>query len=592
MARMYIKPFRRRDLLDIAMETDGAYVPAGTGALDLDSIYRNHIETLLTGTLDSQQQVIRNETFQWFVLSAIILLIMALASSTSWNLKTGALAAADTIASQSSAATIGPLVLLIMTMSAPSVQAQSTGKNSDPASLPSPAPPALQAPGGELTEPAADSFDESLPPRTIYNQSLAFVHGDPDRAERYLNHARREAGSDGELRFRALYNLGWVEINRADAALEADPQQALQFLQQAANRFREAIRVRPEDQSARQNLEIISRRILQLTDALRAKEPQDLATRLDAIIVHTREHQGELQALVQEVAHDDDHLTVDSYRSNYRRLAVTQRELISDVQQFADDARAELDAITTKADDEKTPEDKLRTVQLGNMFRFVDNSIQRMNKSRSLTRRLQGDGAFRRWSSALSDLKRTRDQLRNPVEVLGQIIADATEMAGLTRRLSTDKIPLPAEAASELAPAWLTKDYVADLLGTTTERTTELAEGFTRITTAQETAKDPLNGAASSEASDPRTAQLLKNIEAATPMVHRASDLFEQSRTELEENAIDLAQQKQVDALSQLSSAWELFFDIRRLIELIYSHQQLARNLVDQSTNRPELLAS
>ena len=61
-------------LRDLAMETGGAYIPAGTGALDLESIYRNHIESMLTGSLESQKRVIRNEAFQWFVLAAIIFL--------------------------------------------------------------------------------------------------------------------------------------------------------------------------------------------------------------------------------------------------------------------------------------------------------------------------------------------------------------------------------------------------------------------------------------------------------------------------------------------------------------------------------------
>ena len=122
---------------------------------------------------------------------------------------------------------------------------------------------------GEKKGSKEESIDESLPPRTIYNQALALLGKNPDRAERLLNHARREAGTDGELRFRTLYNLGWVEVHRADALLQEEPETALQHLHQAANRFREAIRVRADSKEARQNLEIVSRRILELTDALR-----------------------------------------------------------------------------------------------------------------------------------------------------------------------------------------------------------------------------------------------------------------------------------------------------------------------------------
>ncbi len=72
--------FLRGDTLrDLAMQTEGAYIPAGTGALDLESIYQNHIETMLTGSLDAEQRVVRNEAFQWFVLAAGICLFLSAA---------------------------------------------------------------------------------------------------------------------------------------------------------------------------------------------------------------------------------------------------------------------------------------------------------------------------------------------------------------------------------------------------------------------------------------------------------------------------------------------------------------------------------
>ncbi|MCU0962298.1 MAG: VWA domain-containing protein, partial [Pirellulaceae bacterium] len=63
-------------LREIATITEGAYVPAGTGALDLESIYRAHIATLLRGRSDSQQQVVRQEAYQWAVLAALIALLL------------------------------------------------------------------------------------------------------------------------------------------------------------------------------------------------------------------------------------------------------------------------------------------------------------------------------------------------------------------------------------------------------------------------------------------------------------------------------------------------------------------------------------
>ena len=141
------------------------------------------------------------------------------------------------------------------------------------------------------------------------------------------------------MRYRSLYNLGWVEVTRADGQLKDDPAQALQHLQQAVNRFREAVRVRPDSNEARHNLEIVSQRLLELTDALAKKDPRDMASRLDEVIRQLRGHQAELQAVVQQTGEEVQKTLVDTYRPEFRRLGITQRQIIADYQRVADDAR-------------------------------------------------------------------------------------------------------------------------------------------------------------------------------------------------------------------------------------------------------------
>ena len=65
--------------------------------------------------------------------------------------------------------------------------------------------------------------------------------------------------------------------------------------------------------------------------------------------------------------------------------------------------------------------------QISGMLKHLEKCLQRMNKARSLTRRRQGNRGFVRWSSALSAAKQARDQLRNPIEVLGVLIAEAND---------------------------------------------------------------------------------------------------------------------------------------------------------------------
>jgi len=74
-------PVRSRpdgDLLrEMALVTGGAYVPAGTGAIDLESIYEHHIASLTRGRLAGGGYRIRNDIFQWVLLCALLCLLAA-----------------------------------------------------------------------------------------------------------------------------------------------------------------------------------------------------------------------------------------------------------------------------------------------------------------------------------------------------------------------------------------------------------------------------------------------------------------------------------------------------------------------------------
>ena len=157
-------------------------------------------------------------------------------------------------------------------------------------------------------------------------------------------------------------------------------------------------------------------------------------------------------------------------------MGVTQRQILADYQRLADDARKELDAINQKPDDKKSPEERMKAAQYTNVLRFLDSGLQRLNQSRSVTRRLQGNRAFRRWSAGLSDTKRARDQLRNPVELLGYLMADAAGMVQLTRQLARGSGYVVAARPARSAPTWLTREYLQDLQTSTLDRTTELEQ--------------------------------------------------------------------------------------------------------------------
>ena len=61
-----------------AETTEGAYVPAGTSALDLDSIMESHVRPIVRAAADASVRVIPAERYQWFVLGSLIALLAAL----------------------------------------------------------------------------------------------------------------------------------------------------------------------------------------------------------------------------------------------------------------------------------------------------------------------------------------------------------------------------------------------------------------------------------------------------------------------------------------------------------------------------------
>jgi Ca-activated chloride channel family protein len=66
-------------LRQMALETGGAYVPAGTSALDLESIVRENITPILRAEADKAQRPVPTEEYPWMVALALVALLAALA---------------------------------------------------------------------------------------------------------------------------------------------------------------------------------------------------------------------------------------------------------------------------------------------------------------------------------------------------------------------------------------------------------------------------------------------------------------------------------------------------------------------------------
>lgn len=65
-------------LRKVALTTEGAYVPAGTSAIDLDSIMESHVQPIVRAAADGAVRVVPAERYQWMVLASLVSLLVAL----------------------------------------------------------------------------------------------------------------------------------------------------------------------------------------------------------------------------------------------------------------------------------------------------------------------------------------------------------------------------------------------------------------------------------------------------------------------------------------------------------------------------------
>ncbi|HEV7559802.1 MAG TPA: VWA domain-containing protein [Kofleriaceae bacterium] len=73
-----ISKLDRKSLEKIALTTEGAYIPAGTSAVDLDSIMESHITPIVNAAEEESTREIPAERFVWPILGSLGLLLAAL----------------------------------------------------------------------------------------------------------------------------------------------------------------------------------------------------------------------------------------------------------------------------------------------------------------------------------------------------------------------------------------------------------------------------------------------------------------------------------------------------------------------------------
>jgi Ca-activated chloride channel family protein len=554
-------------LRELAVLTEGAYVPAGTGVLDLESIFEAHLRPLMRASGEERGRTVHKDGFQWAILLALLALLGSVATHAG-----GAAPAASGLA-----------LLLIVGSPQPGLAQPAPGAPPIPMAaddaLAPEAGPDVEVPGdAQGSAEASSQLDVPEDPRDAYNRGLEALEANAlDDAGRLLEASRSSARHDGEVRFRATYNLGWVDVQRAEADIEGDPQAALDALERAADWFREAIALRPESEDPRRNLEIVLQRALALSDSLAERSPEDVAARLDGLIEAQRVAVAGLRGLVELAQASDDPNVKDALRPQFKRAAVEERGILSQASVLSNLAGQELDAIEALGDEERTPEDEMRGAQLRGLLHHLHRARERVGQARSLLRQRRAERAFRRAATGLDNLKRAREQLHDPVRVLDDLIRDTAGLLQETRTLTLSSlgVGLSQPSPQAPAPAWLSADYLRESQDAITGRGEELAARFEAVA-----------GAASPE--DPEQAALLEQALAAEPHISAAHGHFDEAGEALLAERIDEAAVAQTEALGALIEAREQFLDLKRLIEVAYADEQRIGALLEPGEDRDD----
>ena len=438
----------------------------------------------------------------------------------------------------------------------------------DPASTPAPA---------EREAATSAPADESLPPRARYNRGLAELAAEDHAAaaDAFLA-ARDDAGPDPLLRYRAAFNLGYALAQGVDA--ETPPAEAIETLRQSAAWFGDAVRLAPpEDEDARINLELVSRRILQLADQLNAGAR--LEARLDRLIDDQRNLRDQLRGLLADIGAAGAETEPLGFKSEFEGLASRERTLLAELGDCVDLATEERLFIEQLPAEERTPEQQGRAYRLAALTDFLERARQSLGDARRRLRRLEGERAHRRADAALGELKRAREQLLDPLAVLQAVLRDELELAAHTALRAAFETDPPADGqpapdeprTAAQRPPWLTRTHLRERQEVVGARTGGVLGQFDAVTAQADAA--PADSA-------PGEDRMARAIAEATPFLEDALAAMRAAIDALGNDSTAAALPEQERAAAGLGEAIELFADAKGLIELAYAGQRRIEDLL------------
>ena len=445
------------------------------------------------------------------------------------------------------------------------------------------------------TEPGVVPEDPQPTARGRYNLGLLhFEAGEYEAAAAEFLAARDDAGPDPELRYRAAFNLGLALAAQAgfgDAGTDGptdepvpaapsqgemaprDPEQIIDTLRQSAAWFNDAVRLAPPgDDDARINLELVSKWILQLADQL--NQGDHLEARLDRLIDDQRGLRDQVRRLLTDITIEQAGTEPIGFATEFEALASRERVLMAEVGDVIDLAAEERLFIEQTPEEQRPPEQQGRAHQLAAMTSYLERARQSLSDTRRRLRRLEGERGHRRADAALAELKRAREQLRDPITILKAVARDEQELSAHTGVLAARTRAPFAEGAISLehqVPQWLTDQHLADRQEDIAARTGGILSRFEAVA-----ASDP----STLERADAAGRRVLASAIEAVPILDDGLAAMRAAIAALESANPAAALPEENRAIAAVARAVELFADVKNLIEIAYGAQQVVVSLL------------
>lgn len=453
---------------------------------------------------------------------------------------------------------------------------------------------------GGAQAPKSIYDDASLKPRDMFNLANdELARGEYDVAIEGFSRARDEASFDNELRYAAAYNLGFAYAAKAeslgaiDGLDEGGLESAIEWLSSSVAWFRDAVRQRPSLDEARGNLEIVLKRQLNAQD-LMAQKFNTPERQLDALIAAQREIRESARALSQQIAGTSAERDPISFQNDFRAIARMQREAMTAGNLAAENIANAKALIESKTEEARTQEEAYRKFQFEAVIPLLDQARQYMGSARRQMRDMSMNDALRQTNKAFYALKQAREQLDDPLRILGHISEDEQNFVRLAEANAVFKSPerlaeyrAKTQNSEAVLPPWLNEALLSDTQQDVLERTKRVASFLDAVVSAD------VSGTEQSGAEAEAAAEQRAQIGEALPLIRRAAEEMAAADGAVLRDDAEGALRHGAKSVELLALAMERFADLKHLVEIAYRSQKAMSGVVagDIGSESPHLLS-